>query len=240
MTSAASPGRGGTADGRRTGWFGLTGLGLLLLGAALIPLPLDVVATGDLIEVGPALSITVAPGIGVGPVPPGVQGAYLTLRRTRATPATLLLGGLSPTRRIAAPDPRERADGHTVLGAAALAGLGIAPVRIGPDAMPVAVVLDGSAGVGRRSLAAALHVFDVVSEVDLARGRRIVALGEVGADDSLRCSAGWERALGSATAERADVIVLPRDCGPAPSAAGGGRVIAADGFTELLALLGSG
>ena len=218
----------------------LGGLAVLLAAAAFVPLPVRVIDDGRLVDVAEHVSVQVHPSFTTSAATGAraVNGAYLgSTSVTRATLVQVVAGAVRPSTDLARSRPEGQGPTET-LTAAALSGLGIAPVRVNPDEVPVSVA--ATAPVARDSAAAALHVFDLVADVDLAQGRTIAVLGFVSADLGLHCLADVAAGVRAAVAAGARLIVVGRGCDePARAALGDarGRVVPAASLYDAITAL---
>lgn len=191
-------------------WLGLV---VVAAGAAIVPLPWVVAVPGDVVDVGEAVTIRIDPqlqeagGAKRGPL----TGRYVSTRDVVGPSfVQLAVAAVAPGRSIR----RARQQPPVVLAqvpvVAALRGLGLSPARMEGAALPVTVDLDDS--LEPSSLAAALHVFDTTSSLDVAQDRVVGAVGAVALDESLRCTGAVGAAVAGLRAAGADVVVVPRDC----------------------------
>lgn len=199
------------------------GVVVLVVAAWTVPLPWVVESPAEIVAAGDAVVVRLDPASGQRR-PPRLTGQYLaTHRRGRSSFAAAVMGLVAPGQTVRRLDPQS-ADVLAQVGTvAALRGLGLSPARMEGAALPVEVRV--AATLDPAALAAALHIFDTTSALDVARGRTIAATGEVAADESLRCVPGAADAVAAAKRAGAQVVVVPTDCEDV--AGGAGTVVAA-------------
>lgn len=198
---------------RRVAVLSMVAAAVVVLAGVFVPLPLVVAHQRALDPVDAAVTVSLSDeyvqttGSDVQPV----SGSYLAVR-TKPDPNAFgaLVAAAAPGQvvRPRAPVPTEPVRRPEV--AAALSGLGISPLRMQGNALPVRVAVHG---VDPGALGVALQVFDAASALDVARGRMVVGVGRLGADDLLECATSVDAAVDAAVTAGADAIVAPQGCG---------------------------
>ena len=193
--------------------FVIAGAALIVLAAAVVPLPWSVVEPASLVGAAEAVELSIDPQLDrvAGVTDRAVTGAYLTVRHhQRAAAARLLVALVDPGASVAPGGPVAPAGDVDPVVAATMAGLGIVPRFADLSELPVtARVADG---VDPAALGVALHAFDVGSQLDLAAGRTILGLGRVTENGALRCPPGLSASLQAAVAGEIDIVLVPSGC----------------------------
>ena len=215
---------------------------VLALAAWIVPLPLQVAQPGRVVPAGPEVEVTIsqqfATDAGLRPEP--VQGQFLAIRQAaRPSVVRMLTSAMSsthdvvPERSVA---PRELSRPEVI---AAVLGLGLSPARLEGTELPVSVEV--GAGLDPASVGVGLLLFDSTSAVDVARGRRILGLGAVAADQRLSCPTEVVPSVAAAEAAQVDVVVVPFACAQEVTARGESdgelTIIVAETFVEAVEAL---
>lgn len=190
--------------------------------------PEVVVGAGELVGVAIDERRTAGPG--------GDSGAYLHPRTTVVgSVKAQLTAWLAPDRSVGPRETGPGPGGVTPFDVALMTGAGVAPGRTPPSSLGLAVA-KRSADVPGDQLALLLYIADQIHPRDLADGRRILALGSVAADGTLRCSAD-PRATLLASSPPPDLVLVATGCGPFPGWTAGVPVIEVGSFAEAFAAL---
>ena len=171
--------------------------------AAVVPAPADLEWPGQLVAASEQLEVR-APA----DRHPRATGDYLAPRRRTSSVLAWLAsaapGGARPVAR--APS---RVDDLDPVERALLMGAGVARGRANATQLGyTATTLDND--LPAAALALALWTFDAASEVDLSRGRRVLALGALAADGTLRCPDSPVEAAVEASAP--DLVLVASGC----------------------------
>lgn len=207
----------------------------------LVPLPLQVTHPARLVDAAEQVNVTVSPEFleGAGIQLPPVSGAFLGPHEDASPTLVGAAAAMLSSRRVLGRRPaRPAATLERPEVVAAITGLGLSAVRVDAGAVPVAVTVGD--GLEPASVAVALHLFDTTSTLDVARGRRVVAIGRMQADQQLVCPPAPAASIAAAQAEDADVVVVPSPCGDEASGDTSVTVHAAGSLAEAVDLLVSG
>lgn len=195
----------------------LGGAAVVAVAAITVPLPWSVVDPAELRSVAGAVTIELDPEL-ERPRGDAVSGEYLVVQhRERATPLQLVVAALFPGGRIERPGPPAAPGAIHPLVAATMSGLGIVPRHA--DAADIPVTVHVEPGVDGGSLGAALYAFDVGTDLDVARGRRIAGLGRMLEGGHLLCSPGVPESVVAAARRGVDVVVVAAECAEDAAAA---------------------
>jgi PDZ domain-containing secreted protein len=198
------------------------GLAVIIASALIVPLPWAAQKPTEVLQVRDVVTVTSLPPPAGAPAPPEprpLTGSYLATHPQAGRSALAVLGGVASSGRVVVrtgtPPDNVLAQPGTI---AALRGLGLSPARMEGAVVPVRVEI--SDAVDPYSLAALLHIFDTTSQLDVARRRRVAAIGRVVGGESLRCVAAAADAIEAAREAGADVVVVPTDCDEVPRGRG--------------------
>ena len=211
----------------------LGGLGLvaIIVAAFTVPLPWVAHSPSRVVEVADAVTVTFLPparGAPAVPSPPPLSGTFLATHLQGGRSLAAVLSAVVAPGRIVDSAAAEPSDVLAQPGTiAALRGLGLSPVRMAGAPLPVEVEVGDD--VDPASLATWLYVFDTTSQLDVAQGRTVAAVGRVGLDESLECIPGAAEAVTAARQAGAQVIVVPAACAGIPR---DDRVVAVQTFIQ--------
>lgn len=209
-------------------WMALPAAAAVLAIAAVVPVSATIEHPGDLLMAADHVTVE-------GARDPGISGTYLLPRRN-ASPSALdwMLAVVLPDRALVATEPTA-VNGFDPIESALLIGKGVAPGRGSAINLGVAAIVRDP-GITAASLGLSVAIFDQLSSVDLAGGRRILVLGGLDANGRVSCAADPLAAL-TAADPPVDVVVLGEDCEPAQAlgAVGAGpRVLAVPSLPDAL------
>jgi hypothetical protein len=207
-------------------------LGVVVAGAAILPLPLQIVSSGTLVEAATLVRVD-----GDGPITPGGHtGVYLMPATRRATALDAALSLVQPMQHVTRTGP-DVVDDLNPVDSALLTGAGIAPYRANPHEYGLqAAFTSGHHDV--HALGLLLEIYDQVSSLDLAAGRRIAVLGTVQPDGTVACVPGAADAAVAAQAAGADVVLVGPGCAT-DLAVEGPQILQAPTFVDALTVLNS-
>jgi len=189
----------------------VVGVAVLVVAAWVVPLPWAVVRPAELVTAAEVVTVDIDADYlaAAGGRDTAVSGTYLvTAEHERVPLIRLVTAAAAPGHHVVR--PRRRPTGEDTLVAATMAGLGVAPRHADPSEVPVTVRLTGPAAPDRLGLS--LYAFDLGATVDLARGRRVLALGTVDARGLLQCASPIAETVRSAAEAGVDVVVVPTPC----------------------------
>ena len=187
---------------------------VVLLGLAVVPLPLAVAHPGTLVDMAMVADLSLNEDFAAttGTAPAAVSGTYLGIaEHQQPSGARVLAAWLAPGQRVLRPQPVSAQAFEQPATMAALIGLGLSPTRMQGAPLPVDVEVRGAASPA--SLAVALELFDRAAQQDAARGRTVTAIGYVNADQVLECGPEAQTSVAAAAGAGADVGVVPAACG---------------------------
>lgn len=192
----------------------IVGIAILAAAAWVVPMPLQTSQPSRLVAAAGAVDVTIATQFATDAalrLQP-VQGEFLAVHQTAGPSLSeSIAAGLSPSTDLLAPRSPARHELERPEVIAAVLGLGMSPARLPGTALPVTVRVTDDVDPG--SLGVALQVFDAASALDVGRGRRILGVGAMTADQRLQCTAEPGPSLAAALREQVDVVLVAAACG---------------------------
>ena len=184
---------------------------VLVVAVLVVPLPVVVAAPASLLPAADVARVQVSDDLARSDAETEVDGTYLAVaERQRPSAAAVLLAWLQPGRQVDRPAPTPAAEHEEPAVTAALIGLGLSPARMQGAPLPVDVEVDSS--VSPAALGVALHLFDTTAAQDAAKGRTILGIGSIEADQTISCPVGAAETAVAARQAGADVVVLAASC----------------------------
>lgn len=193
----------------------VVGLSLVLLAAAawVVPLPLAVAQPGRLVASRSQVTVEVSQQYADDAALrlADVAGEYFAIRQQAGPSAAQVIAAAASrdTDVVAGTPPADDNLERPELVAAVI-GLGLSPARLQGASLPLEVTVDEQ--VDAAATGVALFAFDATSALDVARGRRVLGLGAMAADQRLRCTSAVGPSVRAAQREAIDVLVVPADC----------------------------
>jgi hypothetical protein len=177
-----------------------------VLAAALLPAPGDVVWPGDAVTARSALEVRVPAGLRS-----VATGDVWAARRVRSPSLLRWLWSVAPGGPAPAGLSPADVQGLDPVETAVLLGAGVARGRANAEQLGYTALLAEDVLPGA-SLAVALWAVDAAGDLDLSRGRQVLAPGVLGADGAVGCPDVPIRATIAAMPAPPDLIIIGAGC----------------------------